>query len=136
MEGFDDSLPANNEEVGTRERFRRVGVPSKTINNRLFRAMSSRLQVLLLMIIMTPIKICRRLKMMDTLPRLLKHLVLLLLQILMPMLLEKRMIRKLPFQRFVREIAQYVKNDLRFQSHAVLALQEAAEAYLLVITVM
>ncbi|PWA88662.1 histone H3.3 [Artemisia annua] len=40
------------------------------------------------------------------------------------------LIRKLPFQRLVREIAQYFKTDLRFQSHAVLALQEAAEAYL------
>ncbi|KAL6883638.1 hypothetical protein ACP4OV_011052 [Aristida adscensionis] len=40
------------------------------------------------------------------------------------------LIRKLPFQRLVREIAQDFKNDLRFQSHAVLALQEAAEAYL------
>ncbi|XP_075655483.1 histone H3.3-like [Castanea sativa] len=40
------------------------------------------------------------------------------------------LIRKLPFQRLVREIAQDFKTDLRFQSHAVLALQEAAEAYL------
>ncbi|KAH7847063.1 hypothetical protein Vadar_021457 [Vaccinium darrowii] len=40
------------------------------------------------------------------------------------------LIRKLPFQRLVREIAQDFKADLRFQSHAVLALQEAAEAYL------
>uniref|UniRef100_A0A8I6Y3R7 Core Histone H2A/H2B/H3 domain-containing protein n=1 Tax=Hordeum vulgare subsp. vulgare TaxID=112509 RepID=A0A8I6Y3R7_HORVV len=40
------------------------------------------------------------------------------------------LIRKLPFQRLVREIAQFFKSDLRFQSHAVLALQEAAEAYL------
>ncbi|CAM0904404.1 unnamed protein product [Alopecurus aequalis] len=71
------------------------------------------------------------------------------------------LIRKLPFQRLVREIAQdfkvtfvhsvfvlllcqlstsivilfchpvlFVQTDLRFQSHAVLALQEAAEAYL------
>ncbi|KAK9292493.1 hypothetical protein L1049_020466 [Liquidambar formosana] len=30
----------------------------------------------------------------------------------------------------VREIAQDFKTDLRFQSHAVLALQEATEAYL------
>ena len=30
----------------------------------------------------------------------------------------------------VREIAQSFKNDLRFQSVAILALQEAAEAYL------
>ncbi|KAG6534403.1 hypothetical protein ZIOFF_008289 [Zingiber officinale] len=40
------------------------------------------------------------------------------------------LIQKLPFQRLVREIAQNYKTDLRFQSHAVLALQEAAEAYL------
>ena len=38
------------------------------------------------------------------------------------------LIRKLPFQRLVREIAQDFKTDLRFQSSAVLALQEAAEA--------
>ena len=40
------------------------------------------------------------------------------------------MIRKLPFQRIVREIAQEWKQEVRFQSQAVLALQEAAEAYL------
>ncbi|GLI62484.1 hypothetical protein VaNZ11_005115, partial [Volvox africanus] len=40
------------------------------------------------------------------------------------------LIRKLPFQRLVREIAQDFKTDLRFQTQAVLALQEAAEAYL------
>ena len=40
------------------------------------------------------------------------------------------LIRKLPFQRLVREIAQQFKNDLRFQSTAILALQEASEAYL------
>jgi histone H3 len=34
------------------------------------------------------------------------------------------LIRKLPFQRLVREIAQDVKTDLRFQGSAVLALQE------------
>jgi len=38
------------------------------------------------------------------------------------------LIRKLPFQRLVREIAQ--DTGLRFQSCAILALQEAAEAYL------
>ena len=38
--------------------------------------------------------------------------------------------RKIPFQRLVREVAQDFKSDLRFQSTAVLALQEAAEAYL------
>lgn len=40
------------------------------------------------------------------------------------------LIRKLPFQRLVREIAQDFGTDLRFQSSAVLALQEAAEAYM------
>uniref|UniRef100_UPI00358E2B44 histone H3-like n=1 Tax=Myxine glutinosa TaxID=7769 RepID=UPI00358E2B44 len=40
------------------------------------------------------------------------------------------LIRKLPFQRLVREIAQDFKSDLRFQSSAVMALQEASEAYL------
>ncbi|PRQ34912.1 putative transcription factor Hap3/NF-YB family [Rosa chinensis] len=40
------------------------------------------------------------------------------------------LIRKLPFQRLVREIAQNYKSDLHFNSHAVLALQEASEAYL------
>jgi histone H3 len=40
------------------------------------------------------------------------------------------LIRKLPFQRLVREIAQEFKTDLRFQATAVLAIQEAAEAYL------
>ena len=40
------------------------------------------------------------------------------------------LIRKLPFQRLVREIAQDFQTDLRFQSTAILALQEAAEAYL------
>jgi histone H3/H4 len=40
------------------------------------------------------------------------------------------LIRRLPFQRLVREIAQEYKADLRFQSSAVQAIQEAAEAYL------
>jgi histone H3 len=40
------------------------------------------------------------------------------------------LIRKLPFQRLVREIATQFKSEIRFQSQAVLALQEAAEAYL------
>merc|ERR1712198_290677 len=40
------------------------------------------------------------------------------------------LLRKLPFQRLVREIAQDFKTDLRFQSSAVMALQEASEAYL------
>jgi len=40
------------------------------------------------------------------------------------------LVRKLPFQRLVKEIATEFKSDLRFQSTALLALQEAAEAYL------
>ena len=39
------------------------------------------------------------------------------------------LIKKLPFQRLVREIAQDFKTNLRFQSAAIGALQEAAEAY-------
>ena len=44
------------------------------------------------------------------------------------------LIRKLPFQRLVREIAQGLIQEgieLRFQSTAILALQEAAENYLI-----
>ena len=40
------------------------------------------------------------------------------------------LIRKLPFQRLVREITQDYKMDLRFQSSAIMALQEAQEAFL------
>jgi histone H3 len=40
------------------------------------------------------------------------------------------LIRKLPFQRLVREIANEFRTDLRFQGSAVLALQEASEAYM------
>jgi histone H3/H4 len=40
------------------------------------------------------------------------------------------LIRKLPFQRLVREIAQEFKIGLRFQSIAIEALQESTEAYL------
>ena len=40
------------------------------------------------------------------------------------------LIRKLPFARLVREIAQDFKTDLRFQREAIGALQEAGEAYL------
>lgn len=40
------------------------------------------------------------------------------------------LIRKACFQRLVRELAQDIKSDLRFQSTALLALQEAAESYL------
>ena len=40
------------------------------------------------------------------------------------------LLRKLPFQRLVREIAQDFKSDLRFKPQSVMALQEASEAYL------
>uniref|UniRef100_A0A8D1C816 Core Histone H2A/H2B/H3 domain-containing protein n=1 Tax=Sus scrofa TaxID=9823 RepID=A0A8D1C816_PIG len=40
------------------------------------------------------------------------------------------LIRKLPFQCVVREIAQDFKTDLRFQSAATGALQEASETHL------
>jgi len=41
------------------------------------------------------------------------------------------LLRKMPFQRLVREIAQDFKTDLRFTASAVAAMQEAAEAYLI-----
>lgn len=44
------------------------------------------------------------------------------------------LIRKLPFQRLVRNVASKIcntKDPLRFQSSAILALQTAAEAYLI-----
>ena len=41
-----------------------------------------------------------------------------------------REIRKLPFQRIVKEIAHDFKSDIRFQSQAILALQESVEAYI------
>lgn len=40
------------------------------------------------------------------------------------------LIRKLPFQRLVREISYGIKPDLRFRSEALMALQESCEAYL------
>ena len=40
------------------------------------------------------------------------------------------LMRKAPFQHLVREIACDIKSDLQMQSTALLALQEAAEAYL------
>ena len=43
----------------------------------------------------------------------------------------KLLIRKAPFQRLVCEIAIVIKSDLRMQSTALLALQEASEAYLI-----
>ena len=45
--------------------------------------------------------------------------------------LTKLLIRRLPFQRLVREIAQDMKGRLNVASWAILALQEAAEAYLI-----
>ena len=39
------------------------------------------------------------------------------------------LIKKLPFQRLVREIAQGINVDLRFQGKAILALQEAMEVF-------
>jgi histone H3 len=38
--------------------------------------------------------------------------------------------RKLPFQRLVKQITYEFKSDFRFQSQSILALQEAAEAFL------
>ena len=40
------------------------------------------------------------------------------------------LIRKIPFQRLVREVTQEIKAGLRFQSTALLALQEASESFL------
>ena len=40
------------------------------------------------------------------------------------------LISKLPFQRVVREIAQTIREDLQFQSMAIMALQEGGEALL------
>ena len=40
------------------------------------------------------------------------------------------LLKKAPFQRLVREIAQDYKSDLRFQGSAIMALQEATEAYI------
>ena len=40
------------------------------------------------------------------------------------------LVKKLPFKRLVREIVQEYKTDSIFQTSAVLALQEAAEAYI------
>ena len=42
----------------------------------------------------------------------------------------KLLIRKLPFQRLVKEIIQGKDSDLRVQTEALHLLQEAAEAYL------
>ncbi|KAF2177140.1 hypothetical protein K469DRAFT_604319, partial [Zopfia rhizophila CBS 207.26] len=40
------------------------------------------------------------------------------------------LLRRLPFQRLVREIIKDSNNDLRVQATALNALQEAAEAFL------
>lgn len=40
------------------------------------------------------------------------------------------LLKKLPFQRLIREVAQEYKSDIRFQADALRALQEAAEAYI------
>lgn len=40
------------------------------------------------------------------------------------------LIKLLPFQRLVREIALDIRTDLRLQSAAIMALREAAEAFL------
>lgn len=40
------------------------------------------------------------------------------------------LIRKLPFQRLVRELASECKTNMRFQTSAIMALQEASESYL------
>lgn len=40
------------------------------------------------------------------------------------------LIRKLPFQRLVREVASEYKTDVRFQSSSILAIQESLENYL------
>ena len=40
------------------------------------------------------------------------------------------LLRKIPFQRLVREVAQDFRSELRFQSKAIEALQEASETYL------
>jgi histone H3 len=41
----------------------------------------------------------------------------------------KLVIRKLPFQRLVKQIVQDLKPDMRMNPLALLALQEATEAY-------
>ena len=41
------------------------------------------------------------------------------------------LIRKIPFQRLVRDVAADYKSDLRFQSSALECLQEASESYLI-----
>ena len=40
------------------------------------------------------------------------------------------LLKKAPFQRLVREVAQEAKSELRFQSSAIMAMQEASESYM------
>ena len=40
------------------------------------------------------------------------------------------LLRRMPFQRLVREVASEFNDSLRFQASALVALQEATEAYL------
>ena len=40
------------------------------------------------------------------------------------------LLRKLPFQRLIRDVASEYKADLRFQASAIAAIQEASENYL------
>ncbi len=40
------------------------------------------------------------------------------------------LVHKLPFQRLVRGVAMDFKSDLRFNSHAIMAIQEASEAFI------
>lgn len=40
------------------------------------------------------------------------------------------LLRKLPFQRLIREIATEGKEGMRFQSSAIIAMQEATEAHM------
>ena len=40
------------------------------------------------------------------------------------------LVRRLPFQRSIQEIAQNFQTDIHFQSSAIIALQEAGEAFL------
>ncbi len=41
------------------------------------------------------------------------------------------LIRKLPFQRLVKEVYSVYRSDLRFQHSSIQALQEASESYLI-----
>jgi histone H3 len=40
------------------------------------------------------------------------------------------LLKKKPFFRLVREIANNIRDEIRFQALALMALQEAAEAYM------